>query len=124
MALMFLFFAEHGVYCSFLVVAAVSFRTKSGFFSVRYPEWVYAGLKDGVRFHRGFSINSGRGIKMPPLYSDRSSSSLHQLWQDHSVDQFWKYVYVDRAFFSGGARLRATVDLQRRFHLRLRVLES
>jgi hypothetical protein len=35
MALMLLFFAEHGVYCSFLVVA-VYFRTKSGFFSERY----------------------------------------------------------------------------------------
>ena len=71
MALMFRFFADHGVYCSFLVVAAVSFRTKSGFFSMRCPEWVYAGLEVGVRFHRGFSIDSGGGIKMPPLYSDR-----------------------------------------------------
>jgi hypothetical protein len=35
MALMLLFFAEHGVYCSFLVVA-VYFRIKSGFFSERY----------------------------------------------------------------------------------------
>jgi hypothetical protein len=35
MALMLLFFAEHGAYCSFLVVAVVYFQIKSGIFRRR-----------------------------------------------------------------------------------------
>ena len=48
MALMLLFFAEHGAYCSFLVVAAAYFQIKSGIFRRR----------DTRRFHREGSCDS------------------------------------------------------------------